>query len=878
MYDADFKTCESEPINIPGAVQAYGALLVLDVAGFVRQVSANCAAYLGCDPETLLGQKISTVLQGAEKSTTAEGHASPLWAAPVAGEPVAEVGRCRSRYRPDFILEVVQHCNSQGRWIVECEVASSQADRLGTDERLFQSQLAHAMLVLYDAKDLGTLIERAVSQVFACFGYDRVMAYQFDRHWHGTVIAEALRPGLDPYLGQRFPASDIPSQARATFLRNALRTIPDVDFVPQGLLPSAWPPDGPPLEMGSCHLRAPSPIHIEYLHNMGVSSTMTLSLIHKDKLWGLIACHHLAPLTLCHEKRRGAEMLSRCVSSLLANTTVGDDSEQRRNIDDVQKQLFVAMSREDDLVSGLRNGNPNLLHLMGDTKCSAAIFFEGCWSFIGPVPTVNQLSGLVRWLSREKADTEVYATESLISDYPPASEFSHIACGLLAINVPKNDDSFIFWLRPEVPRVISWAGNPVKNIQSGGLGQVLHPRKSFEQWREVVKNRALPWESREIDAAHALRKNIIELDLKRQFDRERLAHASMEAEKQRFSFLADAAGLLGASLDYRATLRDFAGLVTSRFCDWVCIYLEEDGVYTREVIAHSTPQGAEVAEELRTFAPICAYFPKQTLAVFNEQARLFVPRADTWLRGESESDANSYIEYLQKKLGFESMLLLPIVAREKTLGVIKFVRSGRAHRFTADDQRLAAQLCQRAASCVDNALMYRHSLQAIQARDHVMGVVSHDLRNPLGAVRLTADLMARRLKKSPSDVNVANMQRSLGKIHLACRRMDGLIEDVLSLSKIEAGRFQVTCQPTSIQTVFSEAVMLLEPLAVAKGVELVAADGVDLPDVLCDIERVMQVFSNLLGNAIKFTPPGGRISVDGRLDGGQLIFSVGDTG
>jgi signal transduction histidine kinase len=285
-----------------------------------------------------------------------------------------------------------------------------------------------------------------------------------------------------------------------------------------------------------------------------------------------------------------------------------------------------------------------------------------------------------------------------------------------------------------------------------------------------------------------------------------------------------------------------------------------------------------VAEEVRSFAPICAYFPKQTLGVFKDQARLFVPRADTWLRGECEPDADSYIEFLQNKLGFESMLLLPIVAREKTLGVIKFVRSGRAHRFTTDDQRLATQLSERAASCVDNALMYRHSLQAIQARDHVMGVVSHDLRNPLGAVRLTADLMSRRLKKSPADVNVANMQRSLGKIHLACRRMDGLIEDVLSLSKIEAGRFQVTCQPTSIQTILSEAVMLLEPLSVAKGVELVAADGVDLPDVLCDIERVMQVFSNLLGNAIKFTPPGGRISVDGRLDGDQLIFTVVDTG
>jgi light-regulated signal transduction histidine kinase (bacteriophytochrome) len=657
--------CDKEPIHIPGLIQPHGALLTVALAErVVRQVSVNLGEVLGLEPDGALGRPLPDLLH------LPDGTSWAGWIAAASGA----VRWTRATDPAGREFELFAHRRGEVA-IVEVEPARRWDERalLG-----FERALHEAVARIQGASDLETLCTSLTDEVARLGGFDRVMIYRFDEDWNGTVVAERVAAGVDSYLGHHFPSADIPAQARAMFLSSWLRTVPDVGYTPIPIQPTLDPSNGQPLDLGQTLLRSVSPIHVEYLKNMGVGGSLTISLLREGRLWGLIACHHRGPRYLSHRERSACELIGRLASALLGACEARADVERRRRLEEVHQRLRTSLIQAGDVVAGLTRGANELLALADSASAGVAVQFEGQWTLFGATPPADELPGLVGWLAATSPDFEVFSTDALPRLYPAAERWRDVASGLVAISLPKKEGDGILWFRPEVIRTVPWAGDPSKPVVHGAAMR-LHPRKSFATWREVVRNRSQPWEPGIIGAVRELRRSIIEFDLQRQFLKERTAR---------------------------------------------------------------------------------------------------------------------------------------------------------------------------------------------QARDHVLGVVSHDLRNPLSVVLLGIDGLKDELAQSDT----------LRAMELAGRRMRSLIEDLLSLAQLEAGTYRLDKTEVGSDALLREAVELFQPLAAAKPVELVAPSQLTSYRLSCDRERILQALSNLIGNAIKFTPARGHVSLDVTAVGDEIVFSVADDG
>jgi chemotaxis family two-component system sensor kinase Cph1 len=518
------QACESEPIHIPGAIQPFGILLNVDLPGLVvRNASVNCHQAFGIGAEALVGRSLAEF---------------------VAAEQIDElqqyIGQENLRDRPTLQLSVqIRQLTSVTRWelsghyqsgclILELEpVEDNPADIYG-----FHTKIRNAVQALQLISGLQQLCDEAAKQVQLITGFDRVMLYRFSGDWHGEVVAEACAPHMHSYLKHHFPASDIPAQARAVFLQNWLRMIPDVDYVPVPLFPGINPLDGAPLDLGKSTLRSVSPVHVEYLRNMNVAATLTLSLVDQGKLWGLIACHHATPRLVDTDARLAVKTVAQLVSSQINLKTSLDEVRYRAQLRNTHAQLLSYMEQEQDLVQGLVRHVPNIVDLANTGGASAAIRYDNKWTIVGNTPGIDDLEQLIDWLAEHHAQDEIFYTRSLGTLLPAAKRYRAIASGVLAVAIPKSGRDYLFWFRPEVAQSITWAGNPEKKIQHEGSSQSLHPRSSFNSWREIVEGTSLPWAKVEIDAVIILRNSILALDLKREFRKEQAARALAERISQ----------------------------------------------------------------------------------------------------------------------------------------------------------------------------------------------------------------------------------------------------------------------------------------------------------------------------------------------------------
>lgn len=863
------RECDSEPIHVPGMVQTHGALLALQALPewHVTQASENAAQLFELPLEQVLGARLSGLLQSvgnAPIKDLVEGLA--------AGE-LRWSHVTRKHNGPGQVFDAFAHVRD-GVTILELEPTTTlDAPALFG----FQGELQRAITAIQGAADLSTLCRLVAEQTRRLTGFDRVMIYRFDADANGEVLAESVGPGVDSYLGQHFPASDIPAQARRMLLENWLRMIPDSGYLPSRLTPAHNPETGRPLDLGLSLLRSPSPIHIEYLKNMGVGASLTVSLIDGGKLWGLIAAHHRTPKHVPHLVRQGCELLGRLMSSLLASKEESDDLENKQRLSVVHKQLLQYMAGADDFVSGLVKHSPNLLDLTAAAGAAAAVYFEGKWTLVGKVPRIDAINDLVRWLSTAYRGVELFSTNELPKLYPPAEAFKDLASGLLAISIPKSDNNYVLWFRPEVVQTIAWAGNPQKSVELRGGAASLHPRKSFALWKEVVRSKSLPWRKSELEAASELRKSIVEIDLERQFHRERVARADTEAEKQRFAFLSEASAALVSRLDLETTLHQFGKLTTRRFCDWCVVHLLQEGRYERALVAHTTTEGQLVADELKSYpAPRFDDASPFGKCMAGAAPLLMTRVSPEWVH--SISPTQDYARFLLERLGMETVVAAPLIARGQPIGLIKFVRADRTRRFTKEDAQLVNELAGRMASALDNAQLYRAQQEATQAREHVLSVVSHDLRNPIGAIQLGVGAMRRKLDNAIAEPAKSSFEATLQKIDSSCKRMTALIQDVLNLSKMERGRFIIDKREVTADSLLKEALDMLEPLAVARSIHLQVVNHVGHCVVRCEQERIMQVFSNLVGNAIKFIPEHERVTLELVQREPEVVFAVRDTG
>lgn len=523
----DTTNCDREPIHIPGAIQPFGVLIALqDREGLpILRASENAADLL---EHEIIGKHLCELIT--------EQSFDELFRCVVPEDfdprPIAlYVHRSPDR---DELYPALVH-RHHGQLLLELEKpATCQA----VAEASLYEKVNSALTRLLDAPSTRSLTETIADAVKEITGFDGVMVYQFHDDLHGEVVAEAKSAPFPRYLGLHFPASDIPSQARDIFRQNWLRMIPDVDYTPAPIASSDSAP-AHPLDLSRSLLRSVSPIHIEYLKNMGVKASLTLSVIKSGELWGLIACHHhRAPKHVPYEVRRACEILAKAFSSELALREEREFSSHRDRLRAIQLQLLAAVGPKGHVVADLIAQPTPLLELTGSHGAAAAVYVDDHWETVGTTPNVEQIQGIAQWLA-SRGEEPVFSTDSLPSLYPPARAFAENACGVLAISIPRSPLHYVMWFRPQFIRTITWAGDPTKPVTVVDNGPHLHPRTSFDAWTETVKLRAVPWKPWEIDAAEELRNAILGLDLRRQVQREQEARAAAErATQQREELLA----------------------------------------------------------------------------------------------------------------------------------------------------------------------------------------------------------------------------------------------------------------------------------------------------------------------------------------------------
>ena len=474
---ADLSNCEREQIHLAASIQPHGALLLVREAdGVVVQASANAGAMLG-RPDGILGLSLHDL--GGNLAERIAPHLADLL------QDLAAPLRCQAG-TPPASFDGTLHRPPGGGLILELEPAGETADLSATVERVLQ-----AVLGTYSPRVLCDEAARLFREVT---GYDRVMVYRFDDDGHGEVVAEDRRPELEPYLGNRYPATDIPQIARRLYERNRVRVLADVDYAPVPLVPRLSPLNGAELDMSLCVLRSISPMHVQYLRNMGVAATLVASLMVGGKLWGLVACHHDTPRLAPFGTRAAAELLAEAVGTRLAALECFVQAQAELSVRRLEQRMIEAISREGDWRSALFDNAHSLLQPVGAT--GAALLFEGQILTAGEVPGSLALRELGRWLdgaARSASHGPVIASTALGLEEPRFAELIPIASGVLATPVSASPGEYLVWFRPEQIRTVTWGGDPTKPMTVGDDPAQLSPRSSFAQWHQVVEATAEPW-------------------------------------------------------------------------------------------------------------------------------------------------------------------------------------------------------------------------------------------------------------------------------------------------------------------------------------------------------------------------------------------------
>ncbi|MGN6504114.1 MAG: ATP-binding protein [Tepidisphaeraceae bacterium] len=514
----DLRNCDKEPIHVPGRVQSHGLMLVLDGAELaIRHISSNASTLLGVPADAVLGQTLERFVSSSlfaairerRDDSSMQGNVAYFGSTP-AGPNGATFHALVHRYK--------------GRIFLELEPARSADD---VSFHNLYSLVRTATGRLKGADSVADLCQITAEEVRRITGFDRIMIYQFDPEWNGVVLAEDKAADVQSYLDLRFPASDIPRQARQLYLQNRLRLIADVASAPADLVPAVDPVSGEPVDMSYAALRSVSPVHIEYLKNMGVDASMSISIVKDDQLWGLVACHHRTAKPLPYEVRAACEHLGEIVALQLSAKEYAAGADYRIALKAVQTRLLAHMAAEGNFVDGLVRHPEELMSLTD--AAGAAVEVDGVLHLIGKTPPMRDVEQLLHWLRVTHPAVDVYQTDSLSSQYPQAAGFTASASGILALSIPQFRKSYVVWFRPEIVQTVKWAGDPTKPASQGPGGEVrLHPRKSFETWKQTVHGRSQPWRKEEATAATELRDAIVGIILRKA---EELATANAQLER-----------------------------------------------------------------------------------------------------------------------------------------------------------------------------------------------------------------------------------------------------------------------------------------------------------------------------------------------------------
>lgn len=488
--NVDLTNCDREPIHIPGSIQPHGAIIVLDPSSYeIVYVSANVGESLDVQPDALIGQTLNAAVGDRLTHDVRNALARAATGQRISAILRADVGPDR----PAVDILVHEH---MGRLFLELEKSAPLED---TEIAL---HLTQSLVRRIDREtEIAPLSKSVARLIRATLGYDRVMIYRFLHNGAGRVIAEAKNSNLTSFLGHHFPAGDIPVQARRLYVENWVRVISDSHFVPVPLIPGLR--DGEqPIDLSHAHLRSVSPIHCEYLRNMGIAASMSISIVVDGELWGMVACHHDTPRDLSIPLRVSAELFGQYLSLHVSA------------IEHRQAKLAAAATRKklDAIISTIDRDEPveatlkrKLREFSSLIACDgAALWSDGEWAASGVVPERKDVDALMN-LVAAKAERKIWDTQNLKGLLPGSDAFGQRVAGLLAIPISPVADDYLCFFRSEEAYEMTWAGEPLKRETMTPEGVRLSPRGSFETWRDDVRHHSLPWTDADLVIAEAVR-------------------------------------------------------------------------------------------------------------------------------------------------------------------------------------------------------------------------------------------------------------------------------------------------------------------------------------------------------------------------------------